>query len=79
VILLLSDINQPCQPFKIDSAGERRMKVAIDVVRQRDRETGIASRSNESGSCQSRKPIVVDHEINVQTDARSVQHSGERL
>ena len=51
VILLVGDVDQASQPLVLIAPRESGVKIAVDVVRQRDREPGIAAGGNESQAC----------------------------
>jgi broad specificity phosphatase PhoE len=55
------------------------MEIAVNVLGKRDGETGISSRGNKTRRAQTRKPVVIDDEIDVQADASAVQLAGERF
>ena len=51
MVLLVRDVDQAGQPLVLDAAGEGRVEVAVDVVRQRDGEAGIAAGGRRSPAC----------------------------
>ena len=49
VILLVGDVDQAGQALVLIAHREGGVEVAVDVVRQRDREPGIAAGGHEAG------------------------------
>jgi hypothetical protein len=79
MILLVRDVDQPGQPLVVHATRERGMEVAIDIGGERDGQPRITAGLRKSSGSQIREPAVIDDEIHVQAQARTVQQARERL